>query len=110
MSSKGSILVVGSSDNLKLVADALTADGYQVLPADNIELALAAAAANSPELILLAAKIEGVDGLEVSRQLCARKASWDIPIILIRTSGKTYCARSTNRWSIKTRSTSRQIF
>jgi len=49
---KGTILVVDDSPaSLKLRLEVLTAAGYQALPADSGELALAAVAANPPELI-----------------------------------------------------------
>jgi DNA-binding response OmpR family regulator len=83
MNEKGSILVVDDTPaNLKLLADTLTAEGYQVLPADSGELALAAVAARPPELILLDIRMPGLDGFEVFRRLRGRA----IPVIFISAS------------------------
>jgi signal transduction histidine kinase len=87
MTNKGAILVVDDSPaNLKLLADTLMAEGYQVLPADSGELALAAVAARPPDLILLDIRMPGLDGLEVCRRLKARPESRDIPIMFISAS------------------------
>jgi len=54
---------------LKLLAGALTADGYQVLPVENGEMALASVAAHPPELILLDIFMPGRTGLEVLHEV-----------------------------------------
>jgi DNA-binding response OmpR family regulator len=90
MSSKGTILVVDDNPvNLKLLAGALTADGYQVLPVVSGEVALASVAANPPELILLDIFMPGLDGFEVCRRLQARTESRDIPIVFISASDES---------------------
>jgi two-component system cell cycle sensor histidine kinase/response regulator CckA len=84
MSETTTILAVDdTSESLALLVRLLTSAGYQVHPADSGELALAAVAANLPDLILLDVRMKGVDGLEVCRQLKARPESRHIPIILI---------------------------
>jgi PAS domain S-box-containing protein len=72
-----------SSESLALLVKILTPAGYRVLPADGGELALAAAAADPPDLILLDIKMEGLDGLEVCRRLKADAVTRSIPVILI---------------------------
>src|ERR1035437_1041231 len=87
MKDKGSILVVGDTPaDLELLVDTLTAEGYQVLPADSGELALASVAARPPEIILLVIRMPGLDGFEVCRRLKARLESRDIPVMFINAS------------------------
>ena len=87
MTDRGTILVVDAEPaNLKVLADALTADGHQVLQANSGESALASVAVHPPELILLATGMPGLDGIEVLRQLKQREASRDIPVILTSAS------------------------
>lgn len=84
MNAKGAILVVDDTpSDLRLLSATLTADGYQVVPADSGELALASVAARPPELILLDVCMPGIDGFEVCRRLKAREDSRDIPIMFI---------------------------
>jgi diguanylate cyclase (GGDEF)-like protein len=84
MNDKGILLVVDDFlDNLKLLTSILTAEGYQVLPADSGELALASVKAGPPDLILLDMQMPGLDGFEVCRRLKAREESRAIPIIFI---------------------------
>jgi PAS domain S-box-containing protein len=90
MNTQGTILVVDDSPaNLKLLVDTLTAEGYQVLPADSGEFALAAVAARPPELILLDIRMPGLNGFEVCRRLKARAESRDIPILFISAFGES---------------------
>ena len=77
------LAVDDSCESLALLDGVLTAAGYQVRSADSGELALAAVAASPPDLILLDIRMPGIDGLEVCRQLKAREATRQIPIILI---------------------------
>lgn len=84
MTNKGVIMVIDDTHaSLKLLADILSAEGYQVRPADSGELALASVAANPPELILLDILMPGMDGFEVLRRLKQREASRDIPVIIL---------------------------
>jgi two-component system NtrC family sensor kinase len=84
MNEKYTILAVDdTAEALALLVRILTPAGYQVRPADSGELALAAVAANPPDLILLDVRMEGLDGLEVCRRLKAREETRHIPIILV---------------------------
>jgi two-component system cell cycle sensor histidine kinase/response regulator CckA len=70
---QGTVLVVEDTlASLKLLTDTLSAAGYQVLPANSGELALAAVALKGPQLILLDLRMPGMDGFEVLRRLKAR--------------------------------------
>jgi PAS domain S-box-containing protein len=81
---KNVILAVDDTpESLMMLTDILTAEGYDVRPADSGELALAALAAAKPDLILLDIRMPGMDGLEVCRRLKANKESRDIPVMFI---------------------------
>ena len=84
MKSKGAILVVDDTlASLKLLTEILTAEGYEIHPADSGELALASVASNPPEVILLDIRMPGMDGFEVCRRLKARPESREIPVLFI---------------------------
>ncbi len=82
--SRGKVLVVEDTlASLKLMSDTLMTEGYQVLPANSGEIALAAVASQKPELILLDLRMPGMDGLEVLQRLKASEASCDIPVMIL---------------------------
>jgi PAS domain S-box-containing protein len=84
MNNRGTVMVVDDTlASLKLLTTLLTGEGYQVLPANSGELALASVAANPPELILLDILMPGMDGFEVIRRLKAHKVSSGIPVIFL---------------------------
>ncbi|MFC1603030.1 response regulator [Pseudomonadota bacterium] len=83
----GDILVVDDTpENLRLLKDLLTSQGYKVRPASNGEDALEAINQCKPDLILLDIKMPGMDGYEVCQQLKAAPETCDIPIIFITAS------------------------
>jgi PAS domain S-box-containing protein len=80
----GSILAVDdTSESLALLVKMLTAAGYKARPADSGELALASAAVDPPDLILLDVRMKGMDGLEACRRFKAMEETRSIPVILI---------------------------
>jgi DNA-binding response OmpR family regulator len=84
MSDGTTILAVDDTPALlALLVRILSHAGYHVRPADNGDLALAAVAADAPDLILLDVRMKGMDGLEVCRRLKAREETRHIPVILI---------------------------
>lgn len=84
MTTLGRILIVDDTlASLKLMADTLKAENYEVYATDNGELALGAARARQPELILCDLRMPGVDGLEVCRRLKADAATRAIPLMFI---------------------------
>lgn len=90
MRGKGTILAVDDTPaSLRLLADILMAEGYEVRPAISGELALRAAAANPPELILLDIRMPGMDGFEVCRRLKAEPATRDVPVIFVSAVAET---------------------
>ena len=81
---KGEILVVDDEPNtLALLISILTEEGYRVRPADSGFLALASVENSTPDLILLDMRMPDMDGLEVCRQLKARKESSEIPVVFV---------------------------
>jgi PAS domain S-box-containing protein len=83
MKPSGSILIADNDpESVKVLGDALRADGWQVSIAPNGALALAAVEAG-PSLVLLSTRLAGIDGLQVCRLLKSNQATHDIPIILI---------------------------
>jgi PAS domain S-box-containing protein len=84
MNTKGTILVVDDSPTiLKLLANILTAEGYEAPMARSGKLALDAVAAQPPDVILLDLCMPGIDGLEVYRRLQARVEGCAIPVVFI---------------------------
>jgi len=82
--SKGEILVVDDEpDTLALLSSLLTEEGYRVRPSDSGSLALASVENSPPDLILLDMRMPVMDGLEVCRQLKARKESREIPVVFV---------------------------
>jgi PAS domain S-box-containing protein len=87
LNNTGKILLVDDSqESLTLLSGMLSAEGYDVRPADSGELALAAVAVSPPELVLLDLRMAGMGGLEVCRKLKSRPESRDIPIIVLSAS------------------------
>lgn len=80
----GYILAVDDTpSSLKLLTDLLNADGYSVRSAINGELALRAASAQAPDLILLDANMPDMDGFEVCRRLKQEPRLHDVPVIFV---------------------------
>lgn len=69
--------------SLRLLTEILTSEGYMVRSAINGELALHAAIANPPQLILLDVNMPGIDGFEVCRRLKQEPALNEIPVIFV---------------------------
>ncbi len=81
---KGNILVVDDKpDNLRLLVNLLSEQGYQVRPAPNGKLALSGALAIPPDLILLDVMMPEIDGFEVCKRLKNDNRTSDIPIIFL---------------------------
>ena len=69
--------------NLKLLSDILAEKGYRVRPAASGHLALRSAALRTPDLVLMDAKMPGMDGYEVCRTLKSDSKNGDVPVIFI---------------------------
>jgi CheY-like chemotaxis protein len=78
------ILVVDDEDVVRdMLTDFLTPLEYEVLTASNGEEALALAEREDPEVILLDARLPGIDGLEICGRLKADERTRGIPIIMM---------------------------
>ena len=78
------ILVVDDVDaNVRLLQAKLSAEYFDVLTATDGETALAKAAADQPDLVLLDVMMPGLDGFEVCRRLKAGAATRHIPVVLV---------------------------
>ena len=79
-----SILIVDDTPaNLELLAEVLRERGFEPRPVPSGKLALAAAQANPPDLILLDIRMPEMDGFEVCERLKADEKTRDIPVIFI---------------------------
>lgn len=81
---KGNILIVDdTAANLKVLSTLLTSNGYRVRPAINGSIAIKAALAAVPDLILLDVMMPGMNGYEVCQELKAQQTTQDVPVIFI---------------------------
>jgi len=84
------ILIVDDKPaNLRLLSQMLVENGYQVRPAPDGSVALAAAQAQPPDLILLDIRMPEMDGYQVCKRLKADARTRDIPIIFISALDET---------------------
>ena len=80
----GDILVVDDTPaNLRLLAQILTVRGYKVRPVPGGLLALDAARAAPPDLILLDVSMPDLNGYEVCQRLKADEVTRDVPVLFI---------------------------
>ena len=76
------LVVEDEEDNMQILRD-LLAPGYELVEADNGEKALAEAAKQRPDLILMDIQLPIMDGYEATRRLKADPALRSVPIIAI---------------------------
>jgi two-component system cell cycle response regulator DivK len=81
--SKRILVVECQRDNRQIIRDTLAGSDYQITEAENGEEALAAAAKERPDLILMGIQLPIMGGYEVTRQIKADPALRSIPIIAI---------------------------
>jgi DNA-binding response OmpR family regulator len=79
-----SLLVVDDTlENLRLLGNMLGEEGYEVRPVSSGRQALQAVEHDPPDLVLLDVNMPGMDGYEVCRQLRAKDALKDVPVIFL---------------------------
>lgn len=79
-----SIMVVDDTpENLRVLKQILAAEQYEVRPLSNGEMALRAARAEAPDLILLDIMMPGMDGYEVCARLKGDPVTREAPVIFI---------------------------
>ena len=76
-------------ENIQLLADTLTFEGYQISFAQNGLQALKSVDARPPDLILLDIMMPEMDGYETCRRLKADPSSVKIPVIFVTAMGET---------------------
>jgi len=87
---RGNILVVDDKpDNLRLLVNLLSEQGYQVRPVPNGKLAISGSQAIPPDLILLDVMMPEMDGFETCHQLKASSITKNIPIIFLTAKTST---------------------
>ncbi len=87
---KNSILIVDDSyENLTVLRQLLTENGYRVRPALNGETALTSVENDAPDLILLDIMMPDMNGYEVCRRIKSDKNYNSIPIIFISALDET---------------------
>jgi two-component system, cell cycle response regulator DivK len=77
------LVVEDQEDNRRILRDLLTNAGYEIIEAENGEEALAVAARERPDLILMDIQLPLLDGYEVTRRIKADPALCAIRIIAI---------------------------
>ena len=86
---KGKILVVDDEVYILHILDfSLGAEGFDVITANNGELAVAKAKQERPNLIVLDIMMPVLDGYETLKRLKADPDTKDIPVILLTAKGR----------------------
>lgn len=84
ISFSASILIVDDvEDNIEILGDLLTFDGYNVQTARSGESALKLVQESRPDLILLDILMPGMDGFEVCKRLKSDAKTSDIPVVFV---------------------------
>lgn len=87
---KDNILAVDDTPaSLRLLTDILKDEGYEVRSAISGELALHAAVAHPPDLVLLDIRMPEMDGFEVCRRLKSDPATCAVPVIFVSAASET---------------------
>ena len=80
----GVILAVeDQEDNMQILRDLLSSAGFEMIEAENGELALAILNQRRPDLILMDIQIPIIDGYEVTRRIKADPLLRSIPVIAV---------------------------
>ena len=77
------LIVDDQPDNLFCLSNLLTKRGYKLQRAISGQLALNAASASPPDLVLLDIMMPGMDGYQVCRKLKAESKTQEIPVIFL---------------------------
>ena len=87
---KGNILIVDEPiENLRVITEILTKEGYKVSSVTNAHMALSTIRHNSPDVILLGVKIAEVDSYQICKTLKADEYTAEIPIIFLSPLNET---------------------
>ena len=77
------LVVDDNEDNRQILIDLLTGGGYEVLEAQTGPDAVAIAAREVPDLVLMDIQLPGFDGHEATRRIKAQPALARIPVIAV---------------------------
>jgi PleD family two-component response regulator len=89
-SENGDLLIVDDlADNLRVLSNTLSGQGYRVRCVKNGAMALVGAKAVPPDVILLDIRMPEMDGYEVCQRLKAAPETKDIPIIFLSALDET---------------------
>jgi two-component system cell cycle response regulator DivK len=77
------LVVEDQEDNMQILRDLLSSAGYEVIEAENGQLALAVLERYRPSLILMDIQIPIIDGYEVTRLIKANQTLKSIPVIAV---------------------------
>lgn len=88
MSRKKILLVDDSATTLMMEQMVLRGHAYQIVTAKNGREAVAVAAAERPDLILLDVVMPEMNGFEACRRIREQEATRDVPIIMVTTKGE----------------------
>ena len=77
------LYVEDNDDNVYVVRNRLTRDGYKVLIATDGEQAVAMAADEQPDLVLMDLSLPVLDGWEATRRIKAAPQSRHIPVVAL---------------------------
>ena len=90
MSRKTILLVDDSATTLMMEQMVLRGLRYQIVTAKNGREAVAAAASERPDLILLDVVMPEMNGFEACRQIRQQESTKDVPIIMVTTKGEEH--------------------
>ena len=80
------LLVEDNEKNMKLARDILRFKGYRVTEATTGEDAVASAATESPDLVLMDIQLPGIDGIEAFRRIRSDPKTATIPVVALTAS------------------------
>jgi two-component system cell cycle response regulator DivK len=80
------LLVEDNEKNMKLARDVLQFKGYRVTEATTGEDAVAFAARDGPDLVLMDIQLPGIDGIEALRRIRADAKTAGIPVVALTAS------------------------
>jgi two-component system cell cycle response regulator DivK len=81
--SKRILVVEDQEDNRRILRDMLTSADYEIMEAESGEEALAAAAKQRPDLILMDIQLPIMDGYEATRRIKADPTLTDVPVFAV---------------------------
>ncbi|TMG31806.1 MAG: response regulator [Chloroflexi bacterium] len=80
------LLVEDNEKNMKLARDILRFKGYRVTEATTGEDAVASAATEPPDLVLMDIQLPGIDGIEAFRRIRSDPKTATIPVVALTAS------------------------